>query len=231
MACRSAEIRARVRGRATGSRAGTGRERRIHKGAGIAQGEFEGQGGQVVWEADKRGLFVREHRRDRRFEWSSVTKAGLMELQSGVTPGVLPLFRLPGFRRLVRHTLQRSLEWRQLLIATGTRPSSIQRLAVPVGDLGADDLVETIRGAVGDRWVGEISMQEQYATLGIETPWFYTPLILGGAIVAAFLVLLVGGLAYLGVETMAGRVPEVVWVAALPVLLGGNWLWRRVRRR
>jgi hypothetical protein len=96
---------------------------------------------------------------------------------------------------------------------------------------GADALVEAIRGAVGDRWVGDISMQEQYDVLCIKTPWFYTPLVLGCVIVASLLVLLVGGVAYLGVNAIAEDVPEVVWIAVPAVLLGGNLLWRKVRRR
>lgn len=111
-----------------------------------------------------------------------------------------------------------------------------RRRAEPLNEVGQPHDLE---GAVGrrtdvgalHRWVGKISIQGQYDALGIKTPRFYTPLILGGVVVASFLVLLVGGLAYLGVDAVAGDLPDVVWVAVLAAIVVGHRLWRKVRRR
>jgi hypothetical protein len=187
--------------------------------------------GSVSWEADAQGLKVTFRNRTRQLRWPEITAAGLVHFSELDASAGMPTQILPGLGKLFALNRWLAREQRQLVLARGRSTFRAVRIPIPVEEPKAMALVEQVRQAVGDRWIGEVSIQDHQSALGLSTPWWFYPLFgLGMAVFGLTIVLAIGAFQALSDGQVAG-VPPLAWVALLfwVVLVGGILLLYRRR--
>lgn len=193
---------------------------------------FETPAGSVAWEMDDQELRVAHRRRTRRLRWAEVTAAGLVYFSDPDVPADMPLDLLPGLGKLVDLNRQQAYELHQLVLARDRSPFRALRIPIPAGEPRAMALVGAVQAEVGDRWIGEIAMEDHQAALDLSTPWWFYPLF-GLGFVAFGLTILaaIGAFQALSSGQLAG-VPPLAWLALLFwVILAGGILFLYRRRR
>jgi hypothetical protein len=191
---------------------------------------FETPRGTVSWDVDSNGLQLGVQRRIKRIPWQEITAAGLIRFSDPDVPSDFPTGILPGLGKLMDLDRRLAHDLRQLTLARGRSTFRAMRVPIPVGDPEAAALVQAVQAKLGDRWVGEVSIQDQQAALGLSTPWWFY-LLFGFGFVAFGLTILfaIGAFASLTSGQWAG-VPPVAWLALLfwLLLVGGIlFLYRR----
>ncbi|MEJ2208387.1 MAG: hypothetical protein P8129_05045 [Anaerolineae bacterium] len=191
---------------------------------------FETPVGGVGWEMSDRDLTVSVRRRTRRLGWTEVTAAGLVHLPDPDVPAGMPLNLLPGLGKLVDLNRREAQELRQLVLARGPSSFRALRIPIPVDEPGAMALVTAVQTKLGDRWIGEVAMEDHQAALGLSTPWWFYPLFgLGFVAFGLTILLAIGAFESLSSGQVTG-VPPLAWVALLlwVILVGGIlFLYRR----
>jgi hypothetical protein len=192
---------------------------------------FKTPGGAVSWEADSNGLQLGFRRRTKQIPWQEITAAGLVRFSDPEVPPDLPTGVLPGLGKLVDLDRRLAREQRQLALARGRSTFRAVRVPIPAGDPEATALVEAVRSKLGDRWIGEVSIQDQQAALGLSSPWWFYLLFGFGFVAFGLMILLaMGAFAALTGGQWAG-VPPVAWLALLFWLLLAGGILFLYRRR
>jgi hypothetical protein len=187
--------------------------------------------GTVAWETGAEGLKVTFRNRTRQLRWSDITAAGLVHFSEPDAPAGMPTAILPGLGKLFGLNRWLAREQRQLVLARGRSVFHTVRIPIPVQEPEAMALVEQVRQNLGDKWIGEVSIQEHQPALGLSTPWWFY-LLFGLGFVAFGLTILFAIGAFEALSSgQVSDVPPVAWVALLfwVVLAGGILLLYRKR--
>ena len=192
---------------------------------------FATPAGNVGWEADARGLTIRFRNRTRQLRWRQITAAGLVHFPDPDVPAGMPTKILPGLGKLIDLDRRLAREQRQLVLARGRSTFRAIRIPIPLDAPEATALVEAARRHLGDRWAGEVSIEEHQRALGLSTPWWFYPLFAVGFVAFGLTILLaIGAFQSLTGGNLAG-VPILAWIAlAFWALLAGGILFVYRRR-
>lgn len=192
--------------------------------------QFSTVTGSIGWEADATGLKITFRNRTRQVRWADITAAGLIQFPGPSVPDGMLTSILPGLGRLINIDQKVAREQRQLVLARGRSTFQAMRIPVPVQDPEAMAMVEEVRRNLGDRWVGDLSLEDQQSALGLSTPWWFY-LLFGIGFVAFGLTILLAIGAFGALSSgQVGGVPPIAWLALLfwLLLVGGIlFLYRR----
>jgi len=200
--------------------------------AGNMSNQFATAVGSVSWEADAQGLKVTFRQRTRQLRWLEITAAGLVHFSEPDSSTGMPTQILPGLGKLFALDRWLAREQRQLVLARGRSTFRALRIPIPVQEPAAMALVEQVRQTLGEKWIGEVSMQDHQSALGLSTPWWFYPLFgLGMAAFGLTILLAIGAFQALSSGQVA-EVPPLAWVALLfwVALAGGILLLYRRRK-
>jgi hypothetical protein len=186
--------------------------------------------GRVSWETDDQRLKVTFRNRTRQLRWDDITAAGLVQFPGPNVPAGLPTSILPGLGKVIDLDQQIAREQRQMVLARGSSTFRAMRIPIAVQDPDATALVEAVRHNLGNRWIGELSMEDQQSGLGLSTPWWFYLLFGVGFVAFGLTILLaIGAFEALSSGQVKG-VPPIAWLALLfwLLLIGGVlYLYRR----
>lgn len=199
----------------------------------VQQGAFTAPGATVTWRTDDRGLTLTQRGRAEFLPWNTISRSGLLVFEQTGDTGAIPTAILPGLQQLFEVNHWMAVELRQLLLAVQTPRTRLLRVPILLRDPDAVALVEALQAYLGERWLGDISLQEQYTRLGVQQPWWTIPL--------AALIVLVGVpacllaiLAYAALQESPDiDISPIAWaaLAAWGLLVGGvYWIYRRYMR-
>ena len=179
--------------------------------------------GEVGWETDARGLSIDFRGHTKQVPWAEISAAGLVRFSGPNIPAGMPLSILPGLGKLVDLDRQEAQALRQLVLARGRSPFRAVRIPIPTDKPEAAALAEAAQQKLGERWIGEVAMEDHQAALGLSTPWWFY-LVFGFGMVAFGLTILLalGAFESLSSGQVAG-VPPLAWLALLfwLLLVGG----------
>jgi hypothetical protein len=188
--------------------------------------------GSVDWDADAQGLTVTFRNRTTQLQWADITAAGLVRFSGSNTPPDMPTDILPGLGKLLDLNRWVDREQRQLVLARGRSTFRAVRVPIPITEPGATSMVEEVRRNLGDKWIGEVPIQDYQSAMGLSLPWWFYPLFGLGFVAFGLMILFaIGAFQALTSGDLAG-VPPVAWIALLFwVVLVGAILFLYRRRR
>ena len=155
--------------------------------------------------------------------WSEITRAGIVEYPNQRMPENFPYAILPGLRRLIGIRDSLAEDYVQLVLARGRSPFKALRVPLPKENPDARLLVEEVKRNLGERWIGELPLEQHMKALGLRYQWWFHPAFAVGFIFFGFMLFLAMG-AYGAVTSgRLDQVPLIAWIALL--LWVGVVLW------